>query len=113
MENNQTTKNSLNGTYDSLKGKLEKLSHESMPKLETEFDALSKIGSESYKEAKTIAKDTWSEVSDQASAASRQAIAFVRKNPLLTTAAVLLVGYGVARLLRSSPKAHPHALSQL
>lgn len=79
---------SLNSTYDSIKSKGDHLAHDAANWVEAEFAAVTEIASKSLKNTST-----------RILSMIKQSGEFVRKNPILTVAASVALGYVAARMM--------------
>ena len=84
------TRDQVDGKFDSLKLNVENVL---------------KSGRESFKEAEKMTLDTLEEVTGQISKVVKKTQSFVRENPAISIAAVIVTGFVIAKLV-STPKSH-------
>ena len=84
------TRDQVDGKFDSLKLNVENVL---------------KSGRESFKEAEKMTLDTLEEVTGQISKVVKKTQSFVRENPAISIAAVIVAGFVIAKLV-STPKSH-------
>ena len=84
---------------------------DAMPRLDGKLENLKSnattminIGKESFKEAEKITLDTFEEITEKISSMAKKTQTFVRENPAISIAAVLIAGFVITKVVRDQRK---------